>query len=393
MGLQHDRETAADTDGVLQPEEYGVLPYSFGYRGGSANIYTVMAYGASGQHKVRLFSNPNVLCTYPGGPTAAPCGIVDQSDNARALRQTISIVATFRAAVSPVTRHFPHDFDGNRKEDFLWYQPNSRELYTWFMSGGVPVIGQTGGFGFLGTVPGGVNDFGNDGFADVLLVGSPPVYMYSGNGAGGFTAAYVGGRTTGYNVIGTADYDADGKADVFWYNPTTGALQVWRMNGATLVQVVNAGNVIGGTTPLAIGDFGGDGRADILLGSTTNVYLLTGSAAGTFSAAYVAARPGGWNLLSSDDVNADMKSDLTWYNPGTRELYYWVMNGGTPVVGRGGNFAIGGTEPMRTGDYNGDGRLDIVLGSATNIYMMSGNAAGNFNAAYVAARPGGWAMQ
>jgi hypothetical protein len=391
MGAQHDRDTAAGDDGQLTSGDYGRFAYSFGYRGGPASVYTVMAYGAAGQGKVRVFSNPNVMCSPSPNVPAAPCGIADQADNARSLRQTIPVIAAFRASVSTPTRRFPHDFDGNRREDFAWFNPNSLELYTWFMSGGVPVIGQTGGYAFLGTQPGAVNDFNGDGFADILLVGADHVYMYTGNGAGGFAAAYVGARPAGYSVLAAADYDADGKADVIWYNASNGTLRAWRMNGSTLVQSVAAGSVIGGTTPLAVADFGGDGRADIVLGSTQHVYMLVGSSTG-FAATYVTPRPVGWTLLSSDDANSDLKSDLTWFNPGTRELYYWIMDGATPVVGRGGNFAIAGTAPMTTGDYNGDGRLDIVLGSTDHLYMLSGNAAGNFDAAYVAGRPGGWSM-
>src|SRR5688500_9193248 len=46
MGSAHDRDTAEGGDGVLQANEYGRYPYSFGYK--PAGFFTIMAYGDSG---------------------------------------------------------------------------------------------------------------------------------------------------------------------------------------------------------------------------------------------------------------------------------------------------------------------------------------------------------
>lgn len=93
MGSAHDRDTAKGDDGVLDPEDYGRYPYSFGYKAAMGNFYTVMAYGDSGQTGYRVFSNPQI--TFCG---TNPCGIADQADNARSLTQTIPIIAQFRAS-------------------------------------------------------------------------------------------------------------------------------------------------------------------------------------------------------------------------------------------------------------------------------------------------------
>lgn len=100
MGQQHDVVTAAGTDdsdsngNALDPEEYGAHPYAFGYStdGTAADMFTIMSIPRAGQTKYRVFSNP--LITSCGG---APCGSVDQADNARSMGQTMPVVATFRA--------------------------------------------------------------------------------------------------------------------------------------------------------------------------------------------------------------------------------------------------------------------------------------------------------
>jgi len=94
MGLQHDRASAAgsdDTDGdgnVLDPEEYGAFPYSFGLNADAShgNFYTVMSLVRAGQTGYAVFSNPNI--TSCGG---FACGVADHEDNARALRLTMPI--------------------------------------------------------------------------------------------------------------------------------------------------------------------------------------------------------------------------------------------------------------------------------------------------------------
>lgn len=102
LGSQHDRESAADgsdgDDDELEPDEYGVFAYSFGFRtdASAGNFYTVMAYGEDGQIDYRVFSSPRIaIC---GGRA---CGTAND-DNARSLGQTASIIASFRASSGSV---------------------------------------------------------------------------------------------------------------------------------------------------------------------------------------------------------------------------------------------------------------------------------------------------
>jgi hypothetical protein len=41
------------------------------------------------------------------------------------------------------------------------------------------------------------------------------------------------GDAANWKLVGSADFDADGKLDLLFRNDTTGANLVWRMNGTT----------------------------------------------------------------------------------------------------------------------------------------------------------------
>lgn len=86
MGSAHDRETQSINGYV----EYGVYPYSFGYRQDEPPAFaTIMAY-SSGQPWIGYFSNPSSnLC-------GALCGVEGRSDNVRSLNATAPVIAAFR---------------------------------------------------------------------------------------------------------------------------------------------------------------------------------------------------------------------------------------------------------------------------------------------------------
>lgn len=102
MGQQHDVVTAMGSDdsdnngNLLDPEEFGHHAYSFGYStdGTGSDIATIMSNRRLTQTRYRVFSNPLILSC--GG---APCGTVDQADNARSMTQTMPLIAAFRATI------------------------------------------------------------------------------------------------------------------------------------------------------------------------------------------------------------------------------------------------------------------------------------------------------
>ncbi|EIP97261.1 immunoglobulin I-set domain-containing protein [Opitutaceae bacterium TAV1] len=101
MGLRHDHTAAEESDGAIFPYAYGHLfpdPVTGPYG-------TIMSYVGSRNYRIPHFSNPDVVYTIYSGPytggtyaTGVATG-TKAADAARALEQTVPVVATYRAAV------------------------------------------------------------------------------------------------------------------------------------------------------------------------------------------------------------------------------------------------------------------------------------------------------
>jgi hypothetical protein len=88
---------------------------------------------------------------------------------------------------------------------------------------------------------------------------------------------------TNWKIVGSGDFNGDGRADVVWQHQATGETSVWIMNGTTLV----SGTLL---SPTGVGD--------------TN-----------------------WKIKAVTDLNGDGQPDLVWQNTATGYLAAWLMNG------------------------------------------------------------------
>ncbi|MDR7100837.1 hypothetical protein J2X04_003218, partial [Lysobacter niabensis] len=163
------------------------------------------------------------------------------------------------------------------------------------------------------------------------------------------------------------DIDGDGKSDIVWTHPTYGNVYYWLMDGAT--QRSGQGYTVApaGFKVQATGDYNGDGRGDLLLTNGTEVRMALGQSSG-FTTAVVGAQPAsGWLPAPSVDIDGDGKSDIVWTHPTYGNVYYWLMDGATQRSGQGYAVAPAGFKVQATGDYNGDGRGDLLLTNGTEV--------------------------
>jgi len=254
-----------------------------------------------------------------------------------------------------------------------------------------------------------VGDFNGDGNLDWIAstgqinsANQGSVTLGLGRGDGTFLASesYVAGQTPGWAAV--ADFNRDGKLDVVTANSGSGNSSILLGNGDGTFQP--ATNVsVPGTTPTFVvtGDFNGDGNPDFItfdgpggfagpcLGTNLSCMIVyLGKGDGTFQAGTVAST-GANNIFSavSGDFNGDGKLDLA--------LLSSQNNGNTLgisiLLGNGdGTFqapkftAAAGTRVtwMSVGDLNKDGKLDLVVVEYSNnqLQVFLGNGDGTFQA-------------
>jgi hypothetical protein len=81
-------------------------------------------------------------------------------------------------------------------------------------------------------------------------------------------------------IVGTGDFNSDGKQDILWRNTVDGANRVWVMNGTTLVSTEPLTVVNPDWEIVGIGDYDGNGKPDIFwrnkVDGRDSVWLMEG---------------------------------------------------------------------------------------------------------------------
>ena len=391
LGSAHDRDTADGDDNILQQGEYGRFPYSFGYKtgSGSGNFFTVMAYGDSGQANNRVFSNPDVSTCGPLSNPVYPCGVPDQDDNARSLRQTIPVIAAFRAGVT-ATRQAMHDLDGDGKSELLWHKASANQFAYWVMNGAAPVAYSAVTALAAGYQAVASGDFNGDGYGDILWSNGSNLSMRLGSASGSGVWQAAGAHPAGWVSLGALDISGDGKADLLWFKPSTNQFAYWLMNGNVATAYSSATNIASGYQLIAAGDFNGDGYGDLLWSNNTNMSMRVGGANGSANWQLIGAHPSGWTSLGALDISGDGRADLLWRQPTTNQFAYWVMNGTTATSYSAATSIAAGYQMVATGDFNGDGFGDLLWSNGSTLSMRLAGAGGGASWQIVGSQPAGW---
>jgi hypothetical protein len=395
MGSAHDRDTADGDDNVLQASEYGLFPYSFGYKTGigTGNFYTVMAYGESGQARYRVFSNPRItLC---GGYA---CGTAD-ADNASSLSQAIPTVATFRAGVlpPPATPPVRDDVDADGNSDLLLQNAAQGWLAYWTMAGATPVryssvFQQPPGFVQVAT-----GDLNGDRRMDVVFARSADNSLVGWFGDGnGFVQAPLRQHAAGWQVVLAGDVDGDGKSDLVLENQGLRQLAYWIMDGAAASRYSTAFVEPDGYRISASGDFNADGKLDLLWMRPTDRALLMWLGDGSGFTSWAMASPGAsWTVLAVGDTNGDRKDDLVLANTTRRLARIQTLNGPSVTSGSQLIEIPVGYMFAGSGDHDGDGRLDLVWerSSDRTLLWWKGSSGSTFQAMSIRAHAVGWQVR
>ncbi|MCB1530948.1 MAG: FG-GAP repeat protein [Rhodospirillales bacterium] len=325
------------------------------------------------------------------------------------------------------------DFNGDGVNDYLVGQgQNNATGNAFIVSGDNPVnsiaLGGLNPADLAGHSVSAIGDIDNDGYADVII-GAPGTATNTGSAfiltghmgtiigtedvSTGFTGTRVNGAAAGdrfgESVIGLGDFDSDGKSDyavgASGHNSLTGKVSIYKSDGSTITDLfgTNVGDQFGSGLS-AIGDFDGDGKSDLIIGteSTDTARLYAGGTGYEISTDAHRIMGGG----GVGDFNADGYDDFAIaVENGSRADIYVVFGDDTPInmtlaelndpskafkmsyegIAAGSDISI-----SSVGDANGDGFDDMAIGISSydinsdtlgdgQVIVVNGREVGNTN--------------
>ena len=250
----------------------------------------------------------------------------------------------------------------------------------------------------------GVGDLNHDGYTDVAVANSFGIsVLYGGRQApsdfnNDFASDLVWRSGTGESVLwesansalpqslpandpswsgqAIGDFDGDGSADLFWRNRATGANEIWSA-GTSLISPT-AGVASQDWQVVGAGDFDGDHRSDLLWRNTrTGANTVWKSGNSTTLQATTGEPDQRWKVAGLGDFDGDGRSDILWRH----------SSSGSNAIWRSGRRdrpqAVAAVRSLQwkvagIGDFNGDNKDDISwrnTSTGANAIWLSANSA------------------
>jgi hypothetical protein len=242
-----------------------------------------------------------------------------------------------------------------------------------------------------------VGDLNGDNIPDLVVTHNDAPWaatMLFGNGDGTFQPEQVIPMQAGGSIatapVQIVDLNADGKQDLVFSSVFQGGALIFLGNGDGTFR--GPSNFSTGSYPFAfsVADVNGDGNKDLIVADqeSNHVTVLLGNGDGTFSPRRDLP-PGPSSPVQQSpqaaiiaDFNGDGIPDLALSeaNPG-----YNIYGTLTVLLGKGSGMfepPVGTSSPgafaMASADFNGDGRLDLVISDGSGAAVMLGNGDGTF---------------
>lgn len=127
-----------------------------------------------------------------------------------------------------------------------------------------------------------------------------------------------------WDIVANGDFSVDDSSDVLWRHNTTGDWKVW--------QIVNG--------------------------------LRTGQTNLVYDAAHE------WAVVGTGDTDGDLDDDVILFKASTGELDIWNAQGATLTTHNSLGIIEAGYLPVRIGDFNNDGDVDIMTQNGTSLHIM-----------------------
>jgi len=359
------------------------LNYATGMSGPAAADFAVQAGGCGASGSILATNNCQMLVEFtPSALGLRSATLAIASDDPDENPVNVSLSGTGIVKVRG-------DFNGDNRSDILWRNVVSGENYLYPMDG-LTILGSEG---YLRTVAdlswgvAGIGDFDGDGRADVLWRNSSSGenYVYFMNGTAIAAEGYLRSVSDqSWQVAGVGDFNGDGKDDILWRNAVTGENYLYPMDGLTILGTEGYLRTVADLSwqIAGVGDLDGDGKADVLWRNASTgenyLYPMDGLTIKPTEGYIRTVADQNWQMAGVGDYDGDGKADVLWRNDSTGENYLYPMDGTTikPTEGYLRTVADLSWEVKGTGDYDGDGKADVLwrhaVSGANYLYPMDG---------------------
>ena len=227
-----------------------------------------------------------------------------------------------------------------------------------------------------------ISDFNADGIPDFALIIGYTSSVFNGNGDGTFSLSSNSYPFYYYTAAVVADMNLDGVPDIVGYSYQ---MDVDLGNGnGTFSTVFGPTGGYGVSASLAVADFNNDGKPDIAAaGYNENAAIFLGNGDGSLQSPTYANAGGQPQSVITADFNHDGKADLA-------VITNYPVYGVSILLGNGdGTFQPPATYPLTasyppsigSGDFNGDGNLDVVVSDNQTVSVFYGNGDGTLQPA------------
>jgi hypothetical protein len=204
-------------------------------------------------------------------------------------------------------------------------------------------------------------DFNHDGKEDIVVAapGAAP-QLFLGNGDGTFQAPQSILPSAASTALATCDCNHDGNTDLLIGQTGQFSLLLGNGNGTFQETRTISISASGAITSFVVADLNNDGNSDLAVLTTVQTVILFGDGAGNFR---LASTLPAYNSAVSADFNDDGIVDLAVGN-----LTLNILFGNGDGTFRAGPVYLTNVSellsvgPLFTGDFNGDGKIDIAAG-------------------------------